>query len=88
MSDTMDNIDAQFQRQSSSVSKIPKWLLRIIIGFIISLILIVGFRPRFVTDTKYDSRNNVCKSTTRYGKAVLYSLILTAPMYFVLKKYF
>ena len=84
----MDNIDAQFQRQSSSVSKMPKWLLRVIVGFVLSLIVMIGFRPRFVTDTKYDSRNNSCKSTTRYGKAVLYSLISTLPMYFVLKKYF
>ena len=60
---TFKDIDAQFD--DAKIGKIPKWGVRLGISLVISIVLIVLLKPKFVTTVVYDPKTNQCQLKTK-----------------------
>lgn len=67
---------------------LPHWAKRYLIALGISIFLIVVIKPQAVTEIKYDVKTGQCSIQTVWSKVLLYSLVLSGVMYFMLKKYY
>ncbi len=80
------DIDAQFD--NAKIGKIPKWGIRLGISLVISIVLIVLLKPKFVMEVKYDPKTGQCQLKTKVSKVILASAIATPLVYFLLQKYY
>ena len=83
---SLKDIDAQFD--NAKIGKIPKWGIRLGISLIISIVLTVLLKPKFVTEVNYDPKTGQCQLKIKVPKVILGSLIATPIIYFLLQKYY
>ncbi len=84
----MEDIEAEVTGSSSSSSKLPKWVNRLIASAIIGIIFMIALQPKICTKTEYDPTTSECKVKLRVGKSIMYGLIAALPLYFIVKKFY
>lgn len=71
---------------SQGKSKFPRWLVRAVISFVVSVLLLFLLKPKIVTVCEYDSKSNECKTHVKFSKFLFASVVSTAVLYFVVVK--
>jgi hypothetical protein len=73
---------------SSSQGGLPHWAKRYLLSLVISFAIILFVKPQAVTEVVYDVQKNQCGIRTDWSKVMLYSILFSAVMYLIIKKYY
>jgi len=89
---SLGEIDKMFAADGSSTTsgilgKIPMWVRRIVIAYVLSILLLIGLKPKFTLKIEADGSGNVKVSMMKM-KVVQYAAVGAALLYFIVQKFY
>ena len=91
---SLAEIDKEFSNEKKGVGKVPKWLIRMVCAYILSVCLLFIIQPKAVLrletvqvgDEDTDQEQRVCKLRIIKKKLFFYALGVSALIYVLLQK--
>ena len=68
--------------------RIPRWVVRALVAVLITFVILLLLKPKFVLTTKYDAKANQCTTQVKYSRMFMGTLAGALGMYFIVKKYY